>query len=200
MGAIQATVFDIHDTKSTPHSLLSSPRLLVSIYARTLEIDIWISMSHALLRESSPLSKRIDGEAVSTRPRAARPLVASVSLWILDETKTVGNTPEFHGNGYLSFDRQIGQVAQSFYPGTTVLIVLNAVRFSLIPFFSISARRNPLLSISRSHQINSYHRCYHYYSVSKWISAIVRRIPKTNKEEKYYLWKIGRQVGYAYSA
>lgn len=54
-GRDPTTVFRHHDTESTPH-LRPSTRLfsrLVSIYARTLEIDIWISMSHVLLRQFS---------------------------------------------------------------------------------------------------------------------------------------------------
>lgn len=158
MGAIQATVFDIHDTKSTPHSLLSSPRLLVSIYARTLEIDIWISMSHALLRESSPLSKRTDGEAVSTRPRAARPLVASRLAVNFRWNENCWQHTRIPWKRIFVVRPRDRTGESVFYPsGTTVLIVLNAHRPPLVsktlldlPWFSSSREILSCFEIFRS--------------------------------------------------
>lgn len=131
MGAIQATVFDIHDTKSTPHSLLSSPRLLVSIYARTLEIDIWISMSHALLRESSPLSKRTWTGRPCPHTAASSAAISRVCLTVnfrWNEKLCWQHSPSIPWKRIFVVrprDRTGGSVF-FFYPWTTVLIVLNA--------------------------------------------------------------------------
>lgn len=166
MGAIQATVFDIHDTKSTPHSLLSSPRLLVSIYARTLEIDIWISMSHALLRESSPLSKTWTGRpcphttassAVISRVCLTvnfrwneklcwqhSPSIPWKRIFVVRPRDRTGGSVFF----FLSLDDGVNRAKRARID----LTLENTVRSSLIRFFS---REIPSL-ISTSFQVNSY--------------------------------------------
>lgn len=162
------------------HSAFTSPLLVSSLVYMLAHSRLTFEFQWATLFCGSLLHFRNERTGRRACPHGhERPLVASVSLWILDGTKTVGNTPEFHGNGYLSFDREIGQVGQflSWNDGVNrakrASTAAAALLFLFPPspspspepktrwIFSDSAHlefteRSPPLLISRAFQVNSY--------------------------------------------